>query len=168
MTRNILFRGKRIDNGAWVEGFYSKLYYEETGKEQSIITHQYFYPADMSYPYPHVSTVNSEVVEETVGQFTGIEAKKHKTNLSSKIFEGDIFRGLNGKNIEVYYVVMWIDKLASFYMIPSEHYYYVLINNNDSKPNKIDSLLDEAMLFDFSVDCYLMKVGNVHDNKELI
>lgn len=167
MTRNILFRGKRIDNGAWVEGFYSKLYYEETGKEQSIITQQYFYPADMSYPYPHVSTVNSDVVEETVGQFTGIEAKKHKTNLSSKIFEGDIFRGLNGKNIEVYYVVMWIDKLASFYMIPSEHY-HVLINNDVSNENEFDWLFDEAMLFDFSVDCYLMKVGNVHDNKELI
>lgn len=167
MTRNILFRGKRIDNGAWVEGFYSKLYYEEIGKEQSIITHQYFYPADMSYPYPHVSTVDSEVVEETVGQFTGIEAKKHKTNLSSKIFEGDIFRGLNGKNIEVYYVVMWIDKLASFYMIPSEHY-HVLINNDVSNENEFDWLFDEAMLFDFSVDCYLMKVGNVHDNKELI
>lgn len=167
MTRNILFRGKRIDNGAWVEGFYSKLYYEETGKEQSIITHQYFYPADMSYPYPNVSTVNSEVVEETVGQFTGIEAKKHKTNLSSKIFEGDIFRGLNDKDIEVYYVVMWIDKLASFYMVPSEHY-DVLINNDVSNESEFDWLFDEALLFDFSVDCYLMKVGNVHDNKELI
>ena len=62
---------------------------------------------------------------------------------------------------------MWIDKLASFYMIPSEHY-HVLINNDVSNENEFDWLFDEAMLFDFSVDCYLMKVGNVHDNKELI
>lgn len=110
---------------------------------------------------------NNIVINETVCQYTGLNAKKKKINLSEKIFEGDIFRGLNDKDIEEYYVVMWIEQRAAFYMVPADHY-CVLKDNDLSNDDDFNWLFDDAMLYDFSSDCSLTKVGNVHDNKELL
>ena len=83
--REILFRGKRIDNGEWVEGYYvpiGKYHYILTGRLELV---------------PYLGFEHFLVNPETVGRFTGLTDRN-----GVKIFEGDIIEfnhPYNGKSI---------------------------------------------------------------------
>ena len=80
--REILFRGKRTDNGEWIYGYYTKARYYLNEKEMHVI----FAPDGEAFPRNEFSEYE-EVDPETVYQFTGLTDKKGR-----KVFEGDIIK----------------------------------------------------------------------------
>lgn len=82
--RKIIFRGKRTDNGEWVEGFYT-LYANNRGLHPCILTGT-----------EQGCVIPAFVIPETVGQFTGYIQED-----GTRIFEGDILEQYSSRAVVV-------------------------------------------------------------------
>ena len=83
-----LFRGKRVDNLEWAEGFYVR----EAGHFIKELPSAVSTPIHLVYP-------------DTVGECTGKSVK------TGKVFEGDI-----GRSIDGLFLVRWDEEKAAFVM----------------------------------------------------
>ena len=139
--REILFRGKRKDNGEWVYGFYFQ-------KQNPL--------SSDGLPITHcisdIPPFGYEVIPETVGQFTGLYDKNGK-----KIFEGDIVKQ-NRNGFDTLYVTIFTDKEVGSCgcCYPSfDGIGFVFESVKETRANIFD-------LYPLEV------VGNIHDNKEIL
>ena len=104
--REILFKGKRIDNGEWVEGYYQKRYCL-SDNEESLIFHVDSYKV-CEY---------AEIIPETLCQFTGLCDKNGK-----RIWENNVvWLVYDGK--EHIYQIVWDNSELDFKATNGEENY---------------------------------------------
>ena len=125
--REILFRGKRLDNGEWVEGY---LY----------ITHNGEHKISIYNDEVNIERWTHEVDPSTVGQYTGQKDKNGK-----KVFEGDIVRKTNeGRHPEIFIAnILTIFRAnEEVYYSPFEHFTesceYEIIGNIHDNPELLE------------------------------
>lgn len=111
-----LFRGKRKDNGEWVEGFY--------GIHTICCEHSTYLSAVISKMPQRIYDCESwEVDPETVSQYIGQTDKN-----GTKIFEGDIVKCTDDTGIENTFIITWDRRRAMFYLdsptFKTDFYYY--------------------------------------------
>lgn len=128
MEREILFRGKRVDNGEWVEGYFVK-YQPCANKDEWIFG---IVPEYASALYL------IEVDIKTVGRYTGLTDKNDR-----KIFEGDIIK--NHK--EDTGVIQWFKEHSAFMIFcTNPNRVYFLYDNDFSKIKVISNIHDNQDL----------------------
>jgi len=152
--RENLFRGKRIDNGEWVEGSYVR--YGYTGEEKSYVVPGY---ASALYAF--------EVDPDTVGERAGIPDK-----IGRMIFDGDVLRAT--VNAKINKRTVWYDGYSHTdcdYEEQEVHWSveHKIFNSRMGffvygKDRRFSCPLSRSVIFNKSA----IVVGNIHDNPELV
>lgn len=128
--REILFRGKRTDNGKWECGDLL------SPNEFNAIPHIVY--IDYLNEYGDIGEISTPVIHETVGQYTGLTDKNGK-----RIFEGDIVTGYFNHEKIVGYV--FYGGNAQFF-IQRDGIYGIGLNNSDCWLEVIGNIHDKPEL----------------------
>lgn len=131
--REIIFRGKRPDNGEWVEGYLTR-------RPSAIQYERHYSPWFIAVPPKHPDDSGGlyNVEPESVGEFTGLEDKN-----GARVFEGDV-------------VLLRFES--------GEHKGKVVFHNGGFCLDILNNFvcLQKTPVYEFE------KIGNVHDNPELL
>ncbi len=133
--RKLLFRGKRADNGEWIEGNGFDYTYDDA----------FISLKDQDESVGYCGVVETEVIPETVGQYTNIE-----DFAGLEIFEGDVVK-FKDHGETLVGVVQW-DNYGLFIVVVRAWGWRGL-----------------WQFIDIEKNCATLEViGNVHDNPELL
>ena len=140
--REILFRGKRLQGGEWVEGYFFKSDINKKERESGKATLIFTPDCDtfITVPECHNSFM---VVSDTVGQYTGLKDKNGK-----RIFEGDVAKVLQGKDKGIAYVGF---ENGAFMLYP-----------------KTGNIYERTLWSYWYNDWDVEVIGNIYDNPELL
>lgn len=126
-AREILFRGKRIDNGEWVEGYFVNLWLMHYQKHQPIITDN--------------NAVSYDVDPSTVSQYTGLTDKNGK-----KIFEGDIVKTDKFSEPNKQYIIKYDLQFGAFIGQDRYNLYFVTFDGDSGEFEVIGNIHDNPEL----------------------
>lgn len=142
--REILFRGKRTDNGEWVYGYYAHLhkttycFKEDCDAHPKNELHRMIFEHEQDWGLPNYH-LQVDVYPETVGQYIGLKDRN-----GTNIFEGDIVKRV------------WFGKMSI----------YQIVYDND-----LTSFIGQAGVrfttFDYGSTEFEV-IGNIYDNPELL
>lgn len=150
--REILFRGKRIDNGEWVKGFP----YITHGGEHQIR----YYDSESN-----IENCSHTVIPDTLGRFTGL-TDKH----GAKIFEGDILQCNNNPQDLIKVVFGKFDVIGVETETAVDNvigWHYEVIPTDEL--SKVEPFCLPMPITEFYINrCTMVVIGNIYDNPELM
>ena len=147
--REILFRGKSVNDGEW---YFGSLVIDTLDPVDSV-PFKHYHIDQMTigcFPDEYQAGFSETVDPETVGQFTGLTDKNGK-----KIFEGDIVHVLGNQQVEDWKNVNYIGSIAFL----------------DAGFCVIDGTIEDHAFRRYQLprlDFDLEVIGNIHDNPELL
>ena len=148
MNREILFRGKLLRTGKWIEGYYCKLSdttyaFSEDYDRYPVPEHHCILVDEITdWGLPNRPTLH-EVDPVTIGQYTGLKDRNGK-----RIWDGDILLFTNTDNEQSLYDVRW-----------DYHRWLVQMHGDYSAmPDDLDDFFCQ----------YAEVIGNIHDDQELL
>lgn len=152
MMREILFRGKRLNNGEWVEGFFAE-------KKDPLLESDVRNAFILAQARGDFFATWFPVDPSTVGQYTGLTDKN-----GERIFEGDVVRatikrsyGCQSPRTEK--GVIGYDCIGMIGLI---------LYRAKNGENVWSDFFNELSMSGLIEDYYFEVIGNIHDNTELL
>ena len=140
--REILFRGKRIDNGEWVEGDFIAPYFISPYQNSELYINETFVNGKSVDGIVWCQGSFYRIDPSTVGQYTGLKDKN-----GNRIFEWDIVKTDKFSEQNKQYIIKYDLQFGAFIGQDRYNIYFVTFDGDSGE---------------FEV------IGNIYDNPELL